>query len=401
MNNFIDLAISKIIEKENFSFVKRGDGEEACMNGDTGSNCDGHLYTIELNDKLVSSYKLFSTIPNVFVPRFEDQEYYNSLLHRTDSNVQKVRQLYRLIREDKRKKIFVGPERLGLVNTILKTNCQIAVPLDNCFNYYDEIVVSLKNEIIDDCIILFSCGMPAKPLIADCLKTNQNITCLDLGSAFDPLIGETRTYQISTQDIVELYKEYLPTIDILIPTLGRPEGLKRCLDSIETIIYPKEKINVIVREDEPRIGVSKRLNELFREGTGEWCIYGSNDIEFTPHSVLNALTHSIIYKLISFNTGQILPDKGNINEHFIINRQSVNDMLDGKIFDEDFGHVGVDNLLWRQYDKKGLAIRANDAIVHHYHFSNGGSEMDEIYSLGWMDVENDRETLSKKLEEIK
>jgi hypothetical protein len=409
MASIIKELTQKILNKEPFAFIKRGDGEEACMRGDEGFNCDGHFYSPSLAALLIEAFSNFEKMENAFIPRFEDQEYYNSLLHRTDNNLGDVKSFYEAIRNDKRKKVFIGPERLGFVNILLNTTSFVAVPLNNCFDSLDEIIFKILTTINngdDDTIYLFSCGMTAK-CIADYLYKNTGefrnskaITCIDLGSSFDPLVGQTRTYQISTEEIVELYKECFPTIDIVIPTLGRPEGLKRCVDSIPKIIYPTGKINVIIKEDEPRIGVAKRLNQGFEEGDGDWVVYGSNDIEFTPYSIINALSYSKHYSLISFNTGSILPDKGNICEHFIIEREIVNDVLDGKIFDEDFGHVGVDNLLWRQFDRLGIAIRDDNAAVYHYHFSNGGSKMDEVYELGWKDVDRDREILKDKLDEL-
>lgn len=196
------------------------------------------------------------------------------------------------------------------------------------------------------------------------------------------------------------YDENLPIVSIVIPTLGREAGLIRCLDSIERLNYPKDKLEVIVMRDEPRMGVAKRLNEGFRKAkpTG-WVVYGSNDIEFTPDSILNALNVAGNNALVCFNTGELLPDRGNICEHFMIRKQDVINSLNGQIFDEDFNHIGVDNLLFAKFDKMGLAIRAENAIVHHYHFSKGG-KMDDIYKLGWGKVDEDRELLKSKLKDI-
>ena len=185
----------------------------------------------------------------------------------------------------------------------------------------------------------------------------------------------------------------LPKISILIPTLKRPEGLKRCLDSIEKIIYPKDKLEVLVEEDEPRIGVAKRLNKLFKQSTGDLIVYGSNDIEFTPNCLIEVVKYN--EDLIAFNTGEVLPDEGNICEHFAIKRSYV-ETNDNKIFDEDFNHVGVDNLLWTKCKSK---VRADKAIIKHYHFSKGG-QMDDIYELGWSEVEKDRELLKEKLKYV-
>lgn len=191
----------------------------------------------------------------------------------------------------------------------------------------------------------------------------------------------------------------LPTISFVIPTIGREEGLKRCVDSIKDLNYPQEKIDIHIIEDKPRLGVPKRVKQGVEETKGVYICFASNDIEFTPNSLIIAVIQSLLHKkrLVSFNTGELLPDNGNISEHFIIKRDLVAEI--GEIFDTEFNHVGVDNLLWAKCAKIKEALRANDAIVKHFHFSKG-AKMDEIYKLGWEKVEEDRQLLSKKLKEL-
>ena len=73
----------------------------------------------------------------------------------------------------------------------------------------------------------------------------------------------------------------------------------------------------------------------------------------------------------------------------------------GEVFDTDFWHVGVDNLLKAKMDKLGIFRRADKAIVNHFHFTKG-AEMDEVYKIGWdkVKVEEDRALLAKKLKEL-
>ena len=190
-----------------------------------------------------------------------------------------------------------------------------------------------------------------------------------------------------------------PKISFIIPTLGREEGLKRCTDSIKALNYPKDKIEAIIKQDsfENRIGVPKLVKQGFEESGGEWIVFASNDIEFTPESINEALLEGDL-GFVAFNTGQVSLDEGNINEHFMIRRDIVKKI--GEIFDTDFWHVGVDNLLTAKMRKLGIFKRAGKAIVKHYHFTQG-AEMDDTYSLGWSKVEEDRALLAKKLEELK
>ncbi len=191
----------------------------------------------------------------------------------------------------------------------------------------------------------------------------------------------------------------LPSISILIPTLGRPEGLKRCLDSISASDYPKNKIEILYEEDEPRMGVAKRLNGLFRRSKGDWCVFLSNDTELTPTALKTAITEAIRgnLDLISFNTGPVSEDQGNINEHFAIKRLFIDKYLDGKIFCERMNHVGTDNLLWAQVKKYGKADRSDKAVIIHHHFAQRKAEFDKIYEMGWSKVEEDRRILKEEL----
>lgn len=197
-----------------------------------------------------------------------------------------------------------------------------------------------------------------------------------------------------------------PKVSILIPHMGispqRKAGLQRCLDSIEKLDYPKELLELIVLEDfiESRVGVPKKVKEGFEKATGSVIVYASNDIAFEPDSLKLAVLYSMISNkgLVAFNTGPVSEDEGNICEHFLVWKDVVY-RIGGEIFDTEFNHVGVDNLLWGKCKKINEAGRAEHAIVHHYHFSKG-APMDDVYKLGWEQKESDRLLLEKKLKEL-
>jgi len=196
------------------------------------------------------------------------------------------------------------------------------------------------------------------------------------------------------------YKFVAPKVSIILPTLGRPEGLKRCLDSIEKLRYPKALLETIVIHDQPIKGVSARVKEGFEKATGQLIVFAANDMEFDPGCIIEALKihRGTGYGLVSFNSGPILPDRGNICEHFMIARRLV-DRIGGEIFSTRLHHVGVDNLLWAKCDKLGEAVRCESAFVNHHHFSHG-APMDDVYELGWSKVDEDRAILSEELAKI-
>lgn len=197
----------------------------------------------------------------------------------------------------------------------------------------------------------------------------------------------------------------LPKISIIIPTL-RPEGLERTLASIEALNYPPELVETIVLRDEPRLGVPRRVLEGVNQATGSWIVYAADDMEFEPDCLIAALQTSSRNGdkgLIAFNSGPVSPDKGNICEHFMIYAELARDpaYFPRGIFDTDFHHVGVDNLLWATMEKAGEAIRAEHAKVVHHHFSRGAA-MDGVYRQAWDPelVAADRALLEKKLAEL-
>lgn len=194
----------------------------------------------------------------------------------------------------------------------------------------------------------------------------------------------------------------IPKVSILIPTLGRPEGLKRCLDSIEKLNFPKECLEVLVVEDSPRIGVPKRMEELLKKSVGEYLVFASNDVEFTPDSLILAFIDMNREKkrLCAFNTGSVYPDEGNICEHFIIRRDLI-DKIGGKIFDTDFDHCGVDNLLWYKCRKLNEAMRSDRAVLIHHHFSKDPNvKIDDTYKLVNLNRQKDAKLLKNKICDI-
>ncbi len=195
----------------------------------------------------------------------------------------------------------------------------------------------------------------------------------------------------------------LPSVTFVIPTLGRSEGLERCVASIKALNYPMELLTTAIIEDSPRKGVPFRVKQAVAASKGEWLVYASNDVEFEPQSLILALLSVDKEKklFVSFNTNS--PGETIIRkcEHFAIHRSMV-DRLGGEIFDTDFNHVGVDDLLWAKMEKWGHAHRCAEAIVRHYHFSRPGGKMDEVYEAGWRDdlVKKDRELLARKLADL-
>ena len=187
----------------------------------------------------------------------------------------------------------------------------------------------------------------------------------------------------------------LPLVSIIIPTLGRPNGLQRCIDSIQRLNYPHHRVETII-VDGPDT-VPEKVRRGLEQSHGNLIVYAANDMEFTPDSLWLAVDASKKHGLVAFASGPLYPDRGNICEHFLIRRDMIEKV--GEIFSTRFHHVGCDNLLWAKCSALGEAYRCEEARVLHHHFT-AGAEMDDVYQKGWSKVEEDREILREELKEL-
>ena len=207
---------SMVREGKPASFVKLGDGEQACMDGEKGANCDGHPYSEPLAWKLKMA---FSALEKMTAPRegrtwvnvvpFSDQPYFNCLLHRNTNSLDDVKAFWAAVRESDKLKVFVGPRRLEPVAGMLKA-LFVEVPLVNAFSEYDAIREKLTWHAKAGTIFVFSAGFVSKVLIANLLQRTQEISCIDAGSCWDPLVvGPTRTEQLPKWLLEHEYREWM------------------------------------------------------------------------------------------------------------------------------------------------------------------------------------------------
>lgn len=195
------------------------------------------------------------------------------------------------------------------------------------------------------------------------------------------------------------FYRHLPKISVVLPTLGREEGLKRAIESINKQNYPQELIQTIVLDGEGT--VPQKVHRGLEQSEGEYIVYAANDVEFDPNAFMFALLDSEKEKaaLVSFNSGPIYPDEGNICEHFMIRKDFVSSLENGQIFSLDFHHAGCDNFLWAQAKKQDEAFHSERAKMTHHHFTKG-AEYDNVYALGYSKAEQDRATLASKLSKL-
>lgn len=296
----------KIKSGTSFTFVKCGDGELACMNGEEGSNCDGQPYSLELSTALRNAYTTMNE-HGAYMAMWEDRAKVDGklLLHRTDSdNLNNIKDFYTAIRESTKHKVFIGPNKLIGVSGLLKSGF-IETPASNSFASYSYLWDRLGRVLTKGGIYIFSIGLTSKVLIAKALESCPDITCIDAGSSFDPLfIGQTRTYQVQREQLQALYADLLgPRVPKKIFTIWLsdnkiPDVIRQCID---THSIPDYKWDLITLENCPKgipyldaaIAAKKwakaadylRIYKLIEEGG----IYLDADVELLPGKNFDSL----------------------------------------------------------------------------------------------------------------
>jgi hypothetical protein len=207
-------------------YFRFGDGQIQAILQQGTNNCDGELYTKELGINLLRVVTGVMTSPNPFVGDYGqiiDREkapykaeweslsahrsaqflhYEAPLLMRTSKP---LLDFYKTIRQDTRKKAFLGP----------KANEEACKLLDAQFIEYPRHYQSLSEiaNILDGHrfdILISGAGMgSAVPIYDDWIRHRER-TYINVGSAFDPLFtGRTRSYQLGMETARAFFKELL------------------------------------------------------------------------------------------------------------------------------------------------------------------------------------------------
>jgi hypothetical protein len=208
-----------------FSFTKFGDGEIICIlkfYREGATNCDKQSYSEKLSIKLIESLNFYSRNDNVYIGEWNFKDYYDSsfkdflikkdiklnfvpyitLLHIQGADIIKLKSFYEALSK-KSNKVYICPPKLNVVKSFL--NCEILnIKKNEAFSEYEKVKEHLLNQNYD--IYLYSCGLMSKVLIADILKEKPNTTHIDIGSGLDNLLDITRSYQLSPNEMKNIYK---------------------------------------------------------------------------------------------------------------------------------------------------------------------------------------------------
>lgn len=227
----INFIIECLKNNKTIIFVKYGDGEYQCANLYKGANCDGDRYFPELGEKIKKSFIYLSSHENILIGKWSTYTVFNffeNLLHiknkkinwinyNTLINNDKFNQnddLYRFVKtiqECNRNKIIVSNKMNIKMKKIFNADIFIEIP-SKCWSLkYDYFFSKIMESLKDNSIVITSAGLCSKVLIADLVKKNKTISCLDTGSSFDLLCGRnTRGWKHSYEDEYNYYKNILP-----------------------------------------------------------------------------------------------------------------------------------------------------------------------------------------------
>ncbi len=196
--------LNKLIEGENFSFARYGDGEfNAILGASKGQqakhNCDGHRYFKDMGLRLLSILhskpKYIMGLQGLVQRTRKDDTQFHKLIEGidwVDSDIihrasMKGNALYGLLEALGDKDIIlVSKDGLQSMLGWWPYAIHISVNEKDCWLQYDEIITRIRGNIAPNVVILYCAGMPAEVFIDDIYNEFKNVTQIDIGSAFDP-----------------------------------------------------------------------------------------------------------------------------------------------------------------------------------------------------------------------
>ena len=231
-NSMTEFFTTLIKKDSSFVFVKLGDGEFAAVKGHHGTNCDNDSYTSKLKNGLIEAIQYFSH-NNTYCGCWHTSNvssYFNSIvsgkinwinyhtcLMDSDSfdNDHKFN-LFKSIKESKRKKILVGNELLVKAQYLLNIDKHLIIPYKNWVeNEFDNILNTIVQYFKNDekPLILMCAGMGSKILIMHLHKKFPNSIIIDIGSGLDYLCTKkcSRGNSYSYEKLEKYFEEILPS----------------------------------------------------------------------------------------------------------------------------------------------------------------------------------------------
>lgn len=221
------LLTAKLKAGEPFLHLRYGDGALECMAGHPGGTRDGERYTPELARALREAWDC-AVGPNVFVGDWLSASFDESSAHAVyndqyerlvgDSSLrswihfealllmpetQALMRFYRTLKDDRRKKLVMGP-MLGVAKMLGAK--YLATPMrPDLHAYFVNGAPRLWDRDFD--VLIYGAGMAAQPHVVECWRRHPERTYINLGSGLDPLFrGQTRQQQIPVRRARLIFK---------------------------------------------------------------------------------------------------------------------------------------------------------------------------------------------------
>lgn len=214
-----------------------------------------------------------------------------------------------------------------------------------------------------------------------------------------------------------------PVIDILIPVLGRPQRVAPLLESIASTTDVEHSVLFLVSKgDKEEIaavkeaGVSyltftgppaqgqyaKKINMGYRETKGEWLFLAADDLKFYPAWASIALRHERYSVIATNDKRNSFVREGLLATHSFVRRSYIDEQgcsLDGPgiVYHEGYSHNFVDCELSVLARQRGLFAFARNSVVEHMHPVFNRGQMDETYTVGLRDFEQDRSLFCQRM----
>jgi hypothetical protein len=219
-----DLLALRLKACQPFIFVRYGDGALECILGKPGGTCDGELYTKPLAEDLKRCWNLLFTRPEQVVighwlsASFDERSFGNryegiyeslirentkdsfpmflhfeALLLMRDSH--SLVEFYRTVRNDKRRKLLMGPEAWAKGAEALNADFYGIPVVADLHTRKEEIKEELCRRDFE--VLLYGAGMAGNIPVIDYWNDHPEKTYVNLGSALDPLYrGRSRKQQL-------------------------------------------------------------------------------------------------------------------------------------------------------------------------------------------------------------
>lgn len=227
------ILTAKLLSCEPFVYVRYGDADIPWMLGQdvpAGETCDGERTREGLGTELRRAWRTLCGLPHFLcgdlctmdLPaeswiqdefRRMCEPYSLKFLHSEALLIHRLsaplKEFYRILRRDTRRKVLLGPHRVSPAANLLRSDF---VPIHlTCANEPQEIAGAIDrlNATCKDWDVLMMVGGRASKIIgAKMAAQYPTRTVIELGSALDPLfVGQTRTSQVQMHEARAFFSE--------------------------------------------------------------------------------------------------------------------------------------------------------------------------------------------------